>query len=644
MAVTQTHSISTERSLHSLLLLFTLLSTSTHAFVLQGTNGNEAVQSLPAGAFRWSVPSGAHSRAGLGGGLDWVLADDFCNQMLGQFAERDLVRFANYFRVDIPWAQFVHCTDIRDAISRGFATWTANHRLITFNELGSTAACKAQGSVTGEISDACPWELHIGTANGTENRELAAYVINHRVSALRPDDWYNQPVRSSAGVVTHGVDAYARSVMRFQTHLCWYLDATFCYYFQRLQDEHNVDVLLITRAVLLVVFGVAALRILAILFWCFIALCCLKSKHSELKLKKRGACPSGCSALLDYLASLSPCGLVLFLFLFMFPPIFYDRIFMPCFECYDFEAAVAHETGHVLGFGHPDVRATENLVGACNVTNATCQSPFDCAAQLTYTEEGSERSIMHSLTRHAPRTCLSQEDMHGLYFLYPLCDELQPTTVSCVKGRRLSGWLRLAIVVGVPFFLAILVTIVPLTCLRWRDQRRMRQLDKEVGRAQDEILEYRVALTKALRSTVRDAIARPATALQNASRAVSRSGSRRGGRVAPEGGGSRPAPAAAGNKRPGAAATGKRGGGELKLEDVAEEEAAAKPQPKPARKLPAPGQTGKPAGAPTPSKSTPSKAAAPSPAGAGKNGYTGPAWPEKDAKPKAESGGRRGRG
>ena len=89
---------------------------------------------------------------------------------------------------------------------------------------------------------------------------------------------------------------------------------------------------------------------------------------------------------------------------------------------------------------------------------------------------------------------------------------------------------------------------------------------------------------------------------------------------------------------------GKRGGGELKLEDVAEEEAAAKPQPKPARKLPAPGQTGKPAGAPTPSKSTPSKAAAPSPAGAGKNGYTGPAWPEKDAKPKAESGGRRGRG
>ena len=55
-------------------------------------------------------------------------------------------------------------------------------------------------------------------------------------------------MRSSAGVVAYGVDAHARSVMRFQTHLCWYLDATFCYYFQRWQEEHNVEVLLIVRA------------------------------------------------------------------------------------------------------------------------------------------------------------------------------------------------------------------------------------------------------------------------------------------------------------------------------------------------------------------------------------------------------------
>ena len=54
---------------------------------------------------------------------------------------------------------------------------------------------------------------------------------------------------------------------------------------------------------------------------------------------------------------------------------------MPCWDCYDFEAAVAHEMGHVLGFGHPDAEPEANLIGACDVSNATCRHPFDCAAQ-----------------------------------------------------------------------------------------------------------------------------------------------------------------------------------------------------------------------------------------------------------------------
>ena len=48
-------------------------------------------------------------------------------------------------------------------------------------------------------------------------------------------------------------------------------------------------------------------------------------------------------ALLDYLAAISPLAMIGLLFFLVFPPIFYDQIFLPCWECFDFEAAIAHE-------------------------------------------------------------------------------------------------------------------------------------------------------------------------------------------------------------------------------------------------------------------------------------------------------------
>lgn len=484
-----------------------LVLSSTRAFVLNGGVSNSNPGALPGGAFRWSLPDGAADSEGLGGGLGWVLASDFCESILGRFPERDLVYGLS------SWAfQFVHCSDLRDALERGFQTWSANHRLISFSDLGNTKPCSDPDSITGELTDSCPWELYISTADGKENPALAAFVINHRVSAFRRD-WHSRPLRAPSGHVAYGVDAHARSVMRFQTHLCWYLDATFCYYFQVLHEKHEVDVLLIVRAVLLCAFTLAVMRIASILFWCIIALCCLPDSRRS-RIRKRGGCSTGCSACLDYLSSLSPLLNVLVLFLIIFPPIFYERIFMPCWECYDFEAAMAHETGHVLGFGHPDAVPENNLAAKCRITDSTCNNPFaDCAVMSTY--QPAQKSIMHSLTQHSPRTCLSEEDMAGLYFLYPICDNLQPMSVSCVKSRRLSGWLRLAIVVGIPFLLAVLLILVPLSCLRYRDARIMKQLDRELGSAHTTIQQYQQELNKALRSTARDVVNRPATAFRN---------------------------------------------------------------------------------------------------------------------------------
>ena len=120
--------------------------------------------------------------------------------------------------------------------ARGFATWEANHKHIQFRDVGGTGACTTS---SGAWDDPCPWQLYVGTDDGETYPNLAAYVINQRTSAF-PEAfprWWEATVRSPAGVVDAGVDPMRRSVMRFQTHLCWYLDATFCYYFHGFRER-----------------------------------------------------------------------------------------------------------------------------------------------------------------------------------------------------------------------------------------------------------------------------------------------------------------------------------------------------------------------------------------------------------------------
>ena len=480
---------------------------------------------LSAGSPRWVMPASTESNAGLGGGIAFVVDSSFCSQMLPHFPERNF--WFGGFR-------FVECADLRHAVHRGFATWSDNHHRIAFTDISTSVPCVP---AVGESTGACPWELFVGTANGTEHETLAAFVENRRASNPSAAD-SSDSSRSPSGIdlpempETLETPELARSVMRFQTHICWFLDGTFCYYL--VEDSGTVD--LVVRICLLIAFALATLRLSIILGYCSVALWCLNveagsfdpapasNASSEPDSGEMGQKGSGCRcratssdkyvACLNYLCSLSPCGNVAVLFSLLFPPIFHSSILLPCFECYDFESAVAHEAGHVLGFGHPDQEPQRNLAAVCTPTNATnCHSPMDaCAIESIYDERG-EASIMHSLTRKATRACLSAGDLAGLHLLYPSCDDLQPTSVACFKDRSFSGWLRLALVVGVPFLLAMVTILLPLAYLRRRDQKRIHRLGTEIA-------EYRAHLAEALQASVREgaraALRRPSIAVSAA--------------------------------------------------------------------------------------------------------------------------------
>ena len=70
-----------------------------------------------------------------------------------------------------------------------------------------------------------------------------------------------------------------------------------------------------------------------------------------------------CSSVVGAVAKWSVLGTMLRLILLVAPPIFFQLIFLPCFECYDFEAAATHEVGHVLGLSHPDTVADSACCG-----------------------------------------------------------------------------------------------------------------------------------------------------------------------------------------------------------------------------------------------------------------------------------------
>ena len=499
----------------------------------------------------WDMPAQSGELWGLGGGIAYAWDPALCDDLLPRFDE------------DIYGWQFIECANLRAAMERAFASWETHHPMIRFNDV--TAECnRTYGSSSGLHDGAsipCPLaELWITARSNATGHEAIA-------NDLSTYNW-TRYFRKPNGVYTQrqGVYATSRATLTFNTDLCWYLDPSFCSGLHSLKRSIGVDASLQLGRV--VVFGFFTLALMELLYtlarwlrrhldllalelvglrdierqfgrqgeaveWREIGralryLCCCGRRSlssnmgDEYVAKSAEALLSDASAhewflQLELAASVRPCRTALRLLCLLFPPLFYGKIFLPCYDCFDFEVAAAHEIGHVLGLHHPDQAHADGRNMVLTKATGGTWNCYDEWADVRVDLQPSGSALMAAFTQtpHAAGSCLSQDDLDGLNVLYPTCHETvtEPLCLGHHAGTPHVGWVRLVLFVGLPLVLLWVCMIAIHAYAAQSHERHRVALRKEhggMGEAELRLIEQRQAVQDA-RDGKRTARARAAS-------------------------------------------------------------------------------------------------------------------------------------
>ena len=312
----------------------------------------------------WNWPADETGTHGLAGGITYAWDPQLCGQLLPLMRENV--------------ANLISCDDLKASLQRGFDAWAMNSRHIKFVDVST--ACEEQYTLTKDcplaevwvaaltcefVSSLCPENSGADTSSLTwAAAATPTYALTNSFRFTNGEynqiNGVNQPtIEIVGGTLLFNIGTPSAP------NMCWYMDSAFCSNFHRMKSAFPGSTAsnqaANAKVVIVVFFWTIWLSTIALflynVFWVFTP---RKAFWDELRealgdgdldsedmRELEEARKQYAKNTMKRIAKYETIAVAFIITVIVGLPLLYWQLFLPCWDCYDFEGAAVHEAGTV---------------------------------------------------------------------------------------------------------------------------------------------------------------------------------------------------------------------------------------------------------------------------------------------------------